>query len=150
MGCCLVTYPYSICAKPVQIRTCGPWVRVLAGAGRDDLKSTHGLPVSITNPYAMAHDIKCPEIPLNILNIILPKKNLSVLDLLNFSLPGIARESSSLSQQIFFFFNREFNHYGSRKNSTTTHTTAIYSEISTACHTTLKCPIRNLPNTSQV
>jgi hypothetical protein len=51
----------------------------------------------------MPHNIKCPEIPLDILDVILPKKDLSVLDLLNFSLPGIARESSSLSQQNLFF-----------------------------------------------
>ena len=32
-------------AKPVQIHTRGPWVRVLAGTGTDDLIFTHGLPV---------------------------------------------------------------------------------------------------------
>ena len=35
-------------AKPVQIHTRGPWVRVLAGTDTDDLIFTHGLPVSNT------------------------------------------------------------------------------------------------------
>ena len=34
--------------KPVQIRTRRAWVRVLTDTGMDDLKNTHGLPVSNT------------------------------------------------------------------------------------------------------
>jgi hypothetical protein len=52
----------------------------------------------------MVHNIKYyPEIPLNILNVILPKKNISVLDILNFSLPGIARKPPNLLQPQTFF-----------------------------------------------
>lgn len=61
----------------------------------------------------MAHNVKCREIPPNILDVILPlaKKNLSVLDFLNFPLPGIAREPSSFLQPKTFF---------STQNATTT------------------------------
>lgn len=44
----------------------------------------------------MVNNIKCPKIPPKILDVILPKKNISLLDILNFSLPGIARESGLL------------------------------------------------------
>ena len=64
---------------------------------------------SLLCTMARAHNIKCPEIPLNILDVILPKKNISVLDILNFSLPDIARESTN---QLKTFF--------STKNPTTT------------------------------
>jgi hypothetical protein len=47
MGC--IPIPVSM-AKPVQIHTHAPWVRVLAGTGEDDPRFTHGLlPVSNTN-----------------------------------------------------------------------------------------------------
>jgi hypothetical protein len=63
-------------------------------------------------PCAMAHNSKYyPEIPHNILDVILPKKNISVLDILNFSLPGIARKSPNLLQPQTFF---------STQNATTT------------------------------
>lgn len=44
-----------------------------------------------------------PEIPLNIQDVILPKKNISILDILNLSLPGIARESTNLLRPQSFF-----------------------------------------------
>ena len=46
--------------KPVYIHTRGQWVRVLAGTGTDDLKFTHGLPVSNTEDAGLKkfqHDI---------------------------------------------------------------------------------------------
>jgi hypothetical protein len=61
----------------------------------------------------MARNFKYyPEIPLNIRDVILPKKNISVLEILNFSLPGIARESPNLLLQPQTFF--------STQNATTT------------------------------
>jgi hypothetical protein len=62
----------------------------------------------------MAHDIKCPEIPLHIQDVILPKKNISVLDILDFSLPGIARQSSSASGML------QLRTFFSTQNATTT------------------------------
>jgi hypothetical protein len=60
----------------------------------------------------MAHNFQVkyywsPEIPLNILDVILPKKDISVLDFLNFSLPGIARESPNLVLQPQTFFSTQ-------------------------------------------
>ena len=49
---CKYPYPYPYQpvpkAKPVDIRTHGPWVRVWTGTGTDGSKNTHGLPMSNT------------------------------------------------------------------------------------------------------
>jgi hypothetical protein len=53
----------------------------------------------------MAHNFKYPKIPPNILDVILPMKDISVLDMLNFYFPGIARDSESpnpIKPQTFF------------------------------------------------
>jgi Ulp1 family protease catalytic subunit len=63
----------------------------------------------------MPPNIKCPEIPLNILDVILPKKNILVLDFLNFCLPGIARESSSPLHPKSFFSTQNANTTDIRK-----------------------------------
>ena len=55
----------------------------------------------------MAPNIRCPEIPLHILDILFPKKNISILDILNFPLPAIARESSAGLLQPKTFFSMQ-------------------------------------------
>jgi hypothetical protein len=85
------------------------WLVILTG---NSSKAENLLTENLFHPCAMAQNIKCPEIPLDILDVIFPKKNLSVLDFLNFSLPpGIAKEPSSLLQPKTFF---------STQNATTT------------------------------
>ena len=42
--------------KPIQIRTRGARVRVWTDTGTDDLKNTHGLPVSNTSTYKQSHN----------------------------------------------------------------------------------------------
>ena len=70
MGC--IPIPVSI-AKPVQIHTRGPWVRVLVGTGMDDQIFTHGLPVSnTTNIARTVQDFHTAGLPIW---FIRPKKS---------------------------------------------------------------------------